>query len=240
MREDYDRCSKEADRLSKYLKDIRLRQVIQDFHTDIHVEEVDRQLRGIKPADIIAPPGIQYDLAERAQVAQLYATAAKIPEADQLHGIRVELVRRISQLCSRRESREQRRKYRADLRVLSVARKSRESRSYKDPKHEQFGEAYEADAPQPIENALSLPVARLRGHHRQQRAFCQPFQASWTGFAAVYFTLMQMKTKNYYLLKFDLATMLSPVERHSDLCLPSEEQQCGSIKRSSSVQRLRS
>ncbi|KAJ3480965.1 hypothetical protein NLG97_g7940 [Lecanicillium saksenae] len=105
MREDYDRCSKEADRLSKYLKDIRLRQVIQDFHTDIHVEEVDRQLRGIKPADIIAPPGIQYDLAERAQVAQLYATAAKIPEADQLHGIRVELVRCISRLCSRRESR---------------------------------------------------------------------------------------------------------------------------------------
>ncbi|TQV90231.1 FluG domain-containing protein [Cordyceps javanica] len=110
MRADYDRYSKEADKLSKYLKGIRLRQVIETFHTNIHVEEVDRQLRGIKPADIIAPPNIQYDLAERAHVAQLYAAAAKISGADQLHAIRVELVRCISQLCSRRESRSIRQK----------------------------------------------------------------------------------------------------------------------------------
>ncbi|KAM3555122.1 hypothetical protein ARSEF4850_006153 [Beauveria asiatica] len=60
MREDYDRYSKEAENLSKYLKGIRLRQVLEEFHTNIHVEEIDRQLRGIKPADIIAPPSMDF------------------------------------------------------------------------------------------------------------------------------------------------------------------------------------
>ncbi|KAJ2983487.1 hypothetical protein NQ176_g645 [Zarea fungicola] len=78
--------------LLRYLKGIRLRQVVQEFHTNVHVEEIDRQLQGIKPADIIAPPSIEYDLPERAHVAQSYAAATKVTDADQLHELRLELV----------------------------------------------------------------------------------------------------------------------------------------------------
>ncbi len=69
------------------------------------VEEIDRQLQGIKPADIIAPPSIQYDLPERAHVAQSYAVAADMTDTDQLHELRLELIGRVSRLCGHRESR---------------------------------------------------------------------------------------------------------------------------------------
>ncbi|KAM3526970.1 hypothetical protein MY4038_006586 [Beauveria bassiana] len=105
MREDYDRYSKEAENLSKYLKGIRLRQFLEEFHTKIHVEEIDRQLRGIKPADIIAPPSMEHDLPERAHVAQSYAAAAEVTGTDQLHELPLELIGWVSRLCSRRESR---------------------------------------------------------------------------------------------------------------------------------------
>ncbi|KAM3520288.1 hypothetical protein MY4038_009481 [Beauveria bassiana] len=42
MREDYDRYSKEAENLSKHLKGIRLWQVLEEFHINIYVEEIDR------------------------------------------------------------------------------------------------------------------------------------------------------------------------------------------------------
>ncbi|KAJ2981946.1 hypothetical protein NQ176_g1710 [Zarea fungicola] len=105
MRKDYDLYSKEAENMSKYLKSIRLRQVLEEFHRNVHVEEIDRQLRGIKPADVIAPPSIEYDLLERAHVAQSYAAAAKVTDADQLHELRLELMVRVTRLCDHRESR---------------------------------------------------------------------------------------------------------------------------------------
>lgn len=112
MREEYDLYSKEAEKVSKYLKAIRLRQALQEFHTNVHVEEIDRQLQGIKPADIIAPPSIRYDLPERARVAQSYAVAADMTDPDQLHELRLELIGRVSRLCGHRESRAVRQKKR--------------------------------------------------------------------------------------------------------------------------------
>lgn len=112
MREEYDLYSKEAEKLSKYLKAIRLRQALQEFHTNAHVEEIDRQLQGIKPADIIAPPSVRYDLPERAHVAQSYAVAADMTDTDQLHELRLELIGRVSRLYGHRESRTVRQKKR--------------------------------------------------------------------------------------------------------------------------------
>ncbi|KAM3485669.1 hypothetical protein MY8738_001199 [Beauveria namnaoensis] len=51
MREDYDRYSKEAEKLSEYLKGIRLWQILKEFYIKIHLQEIDRQLRGIKPGE---------------------------------------------------------------------------------------------------------------------------------------------------------------------------------------------
>lgn len=68
------------------------------------MEEINRQLNGIKPSDVIAPLTIQYDLPERARVARLFSQAAEARNRDELHPIRLDLVRTIAQLCKRRES----------------------------------------------------------------------------------------------------------------------------------------
>lgn len=48
---------------------------------------------------------MEYDLPERAYVAQSYAAAAEVTGTDQLHKLRLELIGWVSRLCSRRESR---------------------------------------------------------------------------------------------------------------------------------------
>ena len=68
------------------------------------MEEINRQLNGIKPSDVIAPPTIQYDLPERARVARLFSQAAEVRNRDELHPLRLDLVRTIARLCRRRES----------------------------------------------------------------------------------------------------------------------------------------
>ncbi|KAK3934553.1 hypothetical protein QBC46DRAFT_368131 [Diplogelasinospora grovesii] len=65
----YDHYKKKADRLNKKLKAKRLQQAIKDFHHSIHVDEVNRQLNGIQPSQVIVPPTIEYELPERARVA---------------------------------------------------------------------------------------------------------------------------------------------------------------------------
>ncbi|KAK0701564.1 hypothetical protein B0T26DRAFT_681697 [Lasiosphaeria miniovina] len=100
----YDQYKQKADRLSKKLKTERLRRAIKDFHDSVHVEEINRQLNGIKPSDVIAPPTIQYDVPERARVARLFSQAAEVRNRDELHPLRLDLVRTIARLCKRRES----------------------------------------------------------------------------------------------------------------------------------------
>lgn len=104
MAERYDRYQKKIDTLRKHLKAERLQRSIREFHTSVHVEEIDRQLRGIKPSDAIAPPNIEYDLPERAKVASLFSQAADITDRGTLHLIRIELITTLAQLCKRRES----------------------------------------------------------------------------------------------------------------------------------------
>ena len=104
LAEQYDYYNKKADSLCKSLKSKRLQQAIQDFHHSVHIEEVDRQLNGIKPSSIIAPPKLQYDLPERAQVAQLFSQTADVTSREELYLLRVNLIKTLAQLCKRRES----------------------------------------------------------------------------------------------------------------------------------------
>ena len=104
MRKHFDKHSNLANNLSRKLKASRLQKAIEDFHADIHVEEINRQLRGIKPADVIAPPNIEYDLPGRKLVAQFFSLAAELTDAESLHSLRVDLITALAQLCKRRES----------------------------------------------------------------------------------------------------------------------------------------
>jgi hypothetical protein len=100
----YDRYRRKAHSLSQKLKTRRLQRAIREFHSSVHVEEIERQLNGIKPPDVIVPPTIQYDLPERAHLARLLSNAADFKNRAELQDIRTELVSTISQLCKRRES----------------------------------------------------------------------------------------------------------------------------------------
>ena len=73
-------------------------------HNSVHVEEINKQLSGIKPSDVIAPPTITYDLPERAWVARFFSRAAAVRNRDELHPLRMDLVRTLAQLCKRVES----------------------------------------------------------------------------------------------------------------------------------------
>ncbi|KAK3934987.1 hypothetical protein QBC46DRAFT_424370 [Diplogelasinospora grovesii] len=94
----YDHYNKKADRLNKKLKSKRLQQAIKDFHNSIHVDEVNRELNGIKPSMVIAPPTIEYELPERAQVARLFSQAADVTSREALYPLRMSLVRTLAQL----------------------------------------------------------------------------------------------------------------------------------------------
>jgi hypothetical protein len=48
-----------------------LEKTIEEFHKTVYTIEVDQQLQGIRPADILTPPSIEYELEERATVAKL-------------------------------------------------------------------------------------------------------------------------------------------------------------------------
>jgi len=104
MRKRFDEYSKMEKKLIRKLKASRLKKAIEDFHANIHVEEINRQLCGIKPADIIAPPNIEYDLSERKEVAQLFSLAAESTDEESLHSLRINLITTITQLCKLSES----------------------------------------------------------------------------------------------------------------------------------------
>ena len=104
LAERYDRYKKKAESLSKKLKAERLHRAIKEFHDSVHVEEINRQLSGIRPSDVISPPTIDYDLAERAEVARLFSRAVEVKDRKELHPLRMSLIRTLTQLCKRRES----------------------------------------------------------------------------------------------------------------------------------------
>jgi hypothetical protein len=102
--ENYECYRKRVDNLRKKLTAKRLEHAIKDFHESVDVDEVNRQLHGIKPSTVLAPPTIEYELPERALVAQLFSEAADVRDRKALHPLRVKLVSAIAQLCKRRES----------------------------------------------------------------------------------------------------------------------------------------
>jgi hypothetical protein len=84
--------------LKRQLKDDWLEKSIAEFHKTVHTAEVDRQLRGIRPADIITPPTFEYELEERGKVAKLLFKPLDGLTEDQVLEVRVELVGNLMRL----------------------------------------------------------------------------------------------------------------------------------------------
>ncbi|PVH72149.1 hypothetical protein DL98DRAFT_520635, partial [Cadophora sp. DSE1049] len=78
---------------------------INNFHETVHIDEVDRQMRGIFPDnEVLTPSTIEYKLEERATVAKLLFQPLDELHEDQVFDIRVQLVHALAQLCHRQET----------------------------------------------------------------------------------------------------------------------------------------
>ncbi|RYP58605.1 hypothetical protein DL770_010392 [Monosporascus sp. CRB-9-2] len=97
-------CHRQADSLRKRLHDQRLSRAIQEFHASIHADEINRQLNGIRPSEYLAPSTVQYRLPERARIAKLFSEVVNVSNRDEVHQLRMSLVRQLALLCKRRES----------------------------------------------------------------------------------------------------------------------------------------
>jgi len=78
--------------LKRHLKDDWLEKTIAEFYKTVYTAEVDRQLRGIRPADIITLSTFRYKLEERGKVAKLLFKLLDGLTEDQILEVRVELV----------------------------------------------------------------------------------------------------------------------------------------------------
>ncbi|KAH6667228.1 hypothetical protein B0J14DRAFT_567735 [Halenospora varia] len=65
----HSKTQAEINTLKRQLSKDWLEKTIKEFYKTVHTIEVDQQLQGIRPADILTPPSIEYELEERATVA---------------------------------------------------------------------------------------------------------------------------------------------------------------------------
>ena len=87
------------------LRNELLDNAINKFHETVHVDEVDRQMRGILPdTEVLTPSTIDYELEERATVAKLLFQSLDGLHEDQVFDIKVQLVDNLAQLCHRQET----------------------------------------------------------------------------------------------------------------------------------------
>jgi hypothetical protein len=90
--------------LKRQLSKDWLEKTIAEFHKTVHTMEVDQQLQGIRPTDILIPPSLEYELQERATVARLLFKPLDGLTEDQILNVRIELVDNLVRLCKRQET----------------------------------------------------------------------------------------------------------------------------------------
>ncbi|KAI9779310.1 MAG: hypothetical protein M1839_007418 [Geoglossum umbratile] len=94
----------EINSLKRQLSDSRLNQAIQEFHDTIDTIEINNQLQGIKPTEVLAPSTIEYELKERAIAAKLFFQSLDNLDESQVFQIRAKLIRNLINLCKRQET----------------------------------------------------------------------------------------------------------------------------------------
>ena len=90
--------------LKRQLSKDWLKKTIAEFHKTVHTMEVDQQLQGIHPTDILIPPSLKYELEERAIVARLLFKPLNSLTKDQILDMQIELVDNLVRICKRQET----------------------------------------------------------------------------------------------------------------------------------------
>jgi len=81
-----------------------LEKTIEEFHQAVHTIEVDLQLQGIRLADILTPPDIDYELEEQATVAKLLFEPLDGLNKEQILEVRIELIENFTRLSKCQET----------------------------------------------------------------------------------------------------------------------------------------
>lgn len=102
--ERYTIAQRKLNSLKNKLRDELLERAINDFHETVHVAEVDRQMLGILPDEVLTPSDIEYELEERATAVRLLFQPVEDLDVFRLADLRVQLVQALTQLCHRQES----------------------------------------------------------------------------------------------------------------------------------------
>ncbi|KAH0559988.1 hypothetical protein GP486_003490 [Trichoglossum hirsutum] len=90
--------------LKRQLSDTRLSQAIQEFHDTVDTIEINNQLQGIMPTEVLAPSTIKYELKERSIAAKLFFEPLDNLDESQVFRIRARLIRNLTRLCKRQET----------------------------------------------------------------------------------------------------------------------------------------
>lgn len=98
--ENYEETKRKIANTNQKLRKQRLKQIIRDFHDSIDTIEITKQMSGHAAADILTPPAIEFELQERAAIANMLFT----PIQDDT--TRVKFVCALIKLCRRQETRQ--------------------------------------------------------------------------------------------------------------------------------------
>ncbi len=90
--------------LKRGLEDKLLEQTIDEFHKTVDMIEINNQLRGITPSEILTPSAIEYELDEREIAAELFFEDIDNLDVSEVFELRVKLVHALIGLCKRQES----------------------------------------------------------------------------------------------------------------------------------------
>lgn len=96
----YEATKRKIASTNQRLRKQRLNQIIREFHDSIDTIEITKQISGHAAADILTPPAIEFELQERAAIANMLFT----PIQDDT--TRVKFVCTLIKLCRRQETRQ--------------------------------------------------------------------------------------------------------------------------------------
>ncbi|KAH6670144.1 hypothetical protein B0J14DRAFT_112396 [Halenospora varia] len=86
------------------LREKLLNKTIDEFHERVDTDEINNQLKGIMPDEVLTPPTMHYELEDRALAAELFFRPLHDLNATQVFNLRIDLIKCLTRLNTQRAS----------------------------------------------------------------------------------------------------------------------------------------
>ncbi|KAH6668513.1 hypothetical protein B0J14DRAFT_658420 [Halenospora varia] len=100
----YIKASARFNARKSLLREKLLNKAIEEFHEWVDTNEINNQLNGIMPGEVLTPPTIHYELEDRALAAELFFRPLHDLDATQVFNLRIDLIKCLTRLCTQRAS----------------------------------------------------------------------------------------------------------------------------------------